>query len=166
MRAIIGFPDVVNEKAARVVAGGVVVMTVTVLATGWTPVLVVLSFGFLARVLSGPRFSPLGLVATRVVAPRLGPARLVAGPPKRFAQGIGLTVTGAALVLGSMRHDWVAADALLAVLLIFASLEAGVGLCAGCWLFARLARAGLLPESVCAECLDISRRPRQHPTAV
>ncbi|MGH9271283.1 MAG: DUF4395 family protein, partial [Ilumatobacteraceae bacterium] len=56
-----------------------------------------LALGFLARVLAGPTLSPLGQLATRVVAPRLGRPRLVPGPPKRFAQSIGLALTTAAV---------------------------------------------------------------------
>jgi len=39
-----------------------------------------------------------------------------------------------------------------------ASLEAFVGFCCGCWMFAQLMRAGLVPETVCAECNDLSLR--------
>ena len=35
-------------------------------------IIVPLAYGFVARVTSGPRFSPLGLAVTRVVRPRLG----------------------------------------------------------------------------------------------
>ena len=48
-----------------------------------------LAYGFIARVLSGPRLSPLARLATAVVAPRLGAPKPVPGPPKRFAQAIG-----------------------------------------------------------------------------
>ena len=90
IRTLVGFPNPVNEKAARVVAGLVVLsaLTALLLQAGW--LLWLLALGFLLRVLSGPRFSPFGLLATRVAAPRLGPPRLVPGPPKRFAQGLGL----------------------------------------------------------------------------
>ena len=92
------FPNPVNEKAARTVAAGVAVLTAVVLATRWWWLTPVLALGFLARVLTGPSLSPLGQLATRVVAPRLGPPKEVPGPPKRFAQAIGLAVTTAATV--------------------------------------------------------------------
>ena len=72
---MLGFPNPVNEKAARVVAGGVAIMALVTLITGWHWLLVPLALGFLARVLSGPTLSPLGQLATRVVAPRLGRGR-------------------------------------------------------------------------------------------
>lgn len=154
---MIGFPDVVNEKAARVVAGGVVVLGVVTLATGWFWLLVPLVLGFLARVLTGPRLSPLGQLATRVVAPRLGAPRLVPGPPKRFAQSIGLAFSVAAGISAAAGRPGVAA-ALLGVLVAFATLEAVVGFCAGCWMFGQLMRLGVIPEEVCVACQDIWRR--------
>lgn len=85
------FPNPVNEVAARTVAAGVVLMGLAVAVLGWGWVLVPLTYGFVARVLAGPRLSPLGQLAVKVVAPRLARhEQLVPGPPKRFAQGIGV----------------------------------------------------------------------------
>ena len=153
-----GFPDMVNEKAARVVAGGVAVIALVTLITGWHWLLVPLALGFLARVLTGPKLSPLGQLATRVVAPRLGASKLVPGAPKRFAQSIGLafTVVAAAASLWFGRPG--VASALLGVLVVFAVLESVVGFCAGCWMFAQLMRLGVIPEQVCIACGDIRRR--------
>ncbi len=155
--SVIGFPDVVNEKAARVVAGGVVVLGLVTLATGWYWLLVPLALGFLARVLTGPKLSPLGQLATRVVAPRLGAPRFVPGPPKRFAQSIGLAFSVAALLSVALGQPGLAA-VLLGVLVVFATLESVVGFCAGCWMFAQLMRLGVIPEDVCVACRDIWRR--------
>jgi Domain of unknown function (DUF4395) len=155
--ALVSFPNPVNEKAARVVAGGVAMLAVLFLATGWLWVVVVLALGFLARVLSGPRFSPLGQLATRVIAPRLGPPKLVPGPPKRFAQSIGLVFTLSASLAAFFGASQAAA-ALVAVLLVFALLESVVGFCAGCWVFGLLMRAGVVPEQTCQDCNDISLR--------
>ena len=68
---LLRFPNPVNEVAARVVAGGVVAMAIAFLVTGQGWILVPLAYGFVARVLTGPRLSPLGQFATRVAAPRL-----------------------------------------------------------------------------------------------
>jgi Domain of unknown function (DUF4395) len=117
-------------------------------------------------VLAGPRFSPLGRLATQVVAPRLGGPKLVPGPPKRFAQAVGLTLTTVASVLG-LGLGWTgAATALVAVLLVFALLESVVGFCAGCWVFGHLMRLGVIPQEVCAACNDITLRARPTATAV
>lgn len=158
MRSLVGFPEIVNEKAARVVATGVATLSAIVLLAGAQWLLPIMALGFLLRVLSGPRFSPLGLLATKVVAPRLGAPRLVAGAPKRFAQGIGLATTAAATILGPVLGLHAAAAGLAAVLLLFASLEAGIGFCAGCWAYGQLIRAGVFPEEACVACSDISLR--------
>ena len=152
------FPNPVNEVAARTVAACVVVMALIVAVLGWGWVLIPLTYGFVARVIAGPRFSPAGLIATKVVAPRLGRhARLVPGPPKRFAQAIGVvfSVTGSVLWLaGAETASRVVVGALGAAAL----LEAALGLCLGCKVFAALIRLGAVPESVCEECNDIGKR--------
>ena len=108
------------------------------------------------RVLAGPRLSPLGLLVTRVIRPRLAvDPRLVPGPPKRFAQGIGAAFSLTALVLGPVLGAWEAARVVLVLLIGAASLEAFVGLCLGCKAFALLMRAGIIPEAVCERCNDI-----------
>jgi hypothetical protein len=164
--AVFRFPHPVNEKAARVVAGGVAASAVLTLATGWLWLVPLIAVGFLARVLAGPRFSPLGRIATQVVAPRLGPPKLVPGPPKRFAQAVGLTVTTVASVVGLGLGWGGTATALVAALLVFALLESVVGFCAGCWVFGQLMRLGVIPPEVCEACNDITLRARPAATAV
>ena len=155
---ILSFPNPVNEKAARTVAFVVMLLAAITLATSWYWLLVLLAYGFIARVLTGPTLSPLGTLASRVVAPRLGAEKPVAGPPKRFAQGIGATLTTAAAVavLGFGANGL--ADVLLAALILAAGLESIFGYCLGCQVFALLMRAGVIPEHVCMECADVSRR--------
>src|SRR4029453_10369252 len=111
---LFSFPHPVNEVSARLVAGGVVIMSVAAIVSGQAWLTAIIAYGFVARVLTGPKLSPLGLLVTRVITPRLPVrARLVPGPPKRFAQGIGavLTVTAAVLALGFGQR--VAADMVL-----------------------------------------------------
>jgi uncharacterized protein DUF4395 len=164
MRNALGFPAIVNEKAARVVAGLVVLVAAVALLTGWLWLTAVLAVGFALRVASGPRFDPFGRLATKVIAPRLGEPVLVPGPPKRFAQAVGLVLTLVAtgfLVAGLPAVT----TALLAVLLVFATLESVFGFCAGCYAFGLLMRAGLVPEETCAACNDITLRQRQREIA-
>ncbi len=161
--SLFAFPDPVNEKAARAVAAQVLLAAVATLVlglaagTGWLWVTAALTAGFLARVLTGPTLSPFGQLATRVLAPRLGPARPVPGTPKRFAQGIGLAVSAAATLLLAAGQP-VATEALLGLLVAAAGLEAVAGFCLGCKVFGVLVRAGLVPEAACVECADLSRR--------
>ena len=75
-------------------------MAVTTIALDLRWMTIVLAYGFVARVLAGPTLSPLAQLVTRVLTPALGrEPRLVPGPPKRFAQGIGAAVTVTAAVL-------------------------------------------------------------------
>ena len=99
IRNIFSFPHPVNEFAARLVAGMVVLLILTILLTGYTPLLWLLFYGFVARVLTGPTLSPMGLLATKVIIPILGnPNKPVAGPPKRFAQLIGFILISLSLL--------------------------------------------------------------------
>lgn len=160
MGAVFSFPNPVNEKAARVVAGVVLVLVLATLATSFYWLLIPLAYGFWARVLTGPTLSPLGWVAQNVIAPRLGAKKPVPGPPKRFAQLIGAVMSSAALVLALILGLHSAADGVLIALAPAAALESIAGYCLGCKVFALLMRAGVIPESVCLECADVSRRLR------
>ena len=153
--ALFSFPDPVNEVSARLVAAGVVTMVVAAVAFDLRWLVPVLAYGFVARVLTGPTLSPLGQLVTRVITPRLGvEARLVPGPPKRFAQGIGVAFSVTALVL-LLAGSWGAAQVVLALLGVAAFLESALGLCLGCKMFAVLMRMGVIPEEVCERCNDI-----------
>jgi len=144
---VFSFPNPVNEYAARAVAAGVVVMAVVAIAFQQPWVLISLAYGFWARLLTGPTMSPLGQLASRVVAPRLPwEPKLVAGPPKRFAQAIGLSTA-----------TWV----VVALLAAAATLESVFGVCLGCIAFGYLMKAGAIPEDVCEACADISLRHPQ-----
>ena len=160
MRSLISFPNPLNEKAARVVAAVVAAISVIALATGAYWLSALLAYGFIARALTGPRLSPLGWLASRQIAPRLGPAKPVPGPPKRFAQSIGALLSSAAALLALAAGQDVAAAILLAALAIAATLEATLGFCLGCTIFAALMRVGLIPAEVCSQCANIWA-PRQ-----
>jgi hypothetical protein len=158
MAPVIGFPATVNDKAARTVAAGVVALSVLAAVTGELWLTIPLAYGFWARVLTGPRLSPLGQLATRVVAPRLGPPKSVPGPPKRFAQAMGAAMSTTAAILALALGLDTAATVVLLLLATAASLEAFAGLCLGCEIFRVLMRAGVIPESTCKECADIWSR--------
>jgi hypothetical protein len=152
------FPNPVNETSARIVAAGVVAMAATALLADEPWVMLPLAYGFAARVAAGPKISPLGLVATRVITPRLAVRhRYSPGPPKRLAQAMGLAMSATAIGLHYGVRRPGAAKAVLGVLAGAASLEAVFGLCLGCKLFELAMRVGAVPESVCEECRDIWR---------
>jgi hypothetical protein len=160
---VIGFPRTINEKAARVVAGVVAVTALVALLVPAHWLVVPLAYGFWARVLTGPRLSPLGRLASRVIAPRLGAPKTVPGPPKRFAQGIGAAITTAAVVALALGATG-AVELLLALIFVAATLESALAFCAGCQIFALLMRAGVIPDEICAECGDIRARKRRGST--
>ena len=158
MRRWLGFPNPVNETSARLVATGVVLQAVAFLVfrSGW--ILVPLTYGFVARVLSGPRFSPLGQFVTRVVTPWIHTEhRLVPGPPKRFAQAIGATLSVGALVSWALGGHTLAV-VMVAMIVVAATLESVFAYCLGCVIFNRLMRWGIIPPEVCEPCNDLSRR--------
>jgi hypothetical protein len=158
MATFFGFPNPVNETSARIVAAGAVAMGAAFVVTGNGWILVPLTYGFIARVLSGPKFSPLGRLATQVLTPRIKVQhRFVPGPPKRFAQGVGATfsIAGSALML--FGADTVA-RVVIAGLVGAAFLESAFAICLGCIMFGWLMRAGIIPDDVCEECNNFSAR--------
>ena len=155
------FPNPVDEVSARLVAVGVVVLATSFVLTSWTPLVAVLVYGFVARALAGPRLSPLGLLVTRGVRPRLPlRPRPVPGPPKRFAQCIGALLSTLALVL-ALDGASTAARVVVALIIAAAALESLGGFCVGCAIFGFLMRCGIVPESTCETCNDIALRPRE-----
>lgn len=154
---VLSFPDPVNEISARLVAGGVALLSLVAIALPAPWLILAIAYGFVARVLAGPTLSPLGQLVSQVITPRLSVApRLVPGPPKRFAQAIGaaFSVSAAVLVVGFGAPA--AADVLLGCLIVAATLESIFGLCLGCKLFAILMRLGVIPAAVCERCNNIA----------
>jgi hypothetical protein len=82
---------------------------------------------------------------------------MVAGPPKRFAQGIGATLSVGALVASTVGAHGMAL-VLVAAITVAATLESVLGFCLGCKIFNLLMRWGLIPDDVCESCNDISAR--------
>lgn len=158
VREVLSFPNPVNDYAARTTAGLVVVLAVVAVAVN-SPILYgLLALGFVLRVASGPTLSPFGQLSVRFLVPKVvRKEKLVPGPPKRFAQAIGLVVSGAAFVL-SLLGFGLAAQLTTGVLIVAATLESVFGFCLGCVIFGFLQRRGVIPESVCEACNNISLR--------
>jgi Domain of unknown function (DUF4395) len=164
-RDLFSFPHPVNELSARLVAGGVVIMTVSAIVFDQPWLIIPIAYGFVARVLTGPTLSPLGLLVTRVITPRL-PLRqkYVAGPPKRFAQGIGATLSVAALIAYFAFGSTGAAYVLLGAIAVAATLESVFAFCLGCAIFGLLMRWGLIPDEVCDRCNNLQLPARKPET--
>lgn len=102
----------------------------------------VIALLFLWGVLS-PRTAPWGAVYRRAIAPRLAPPRELEDPrPPRFAQGVGLVVTGLGLLLHLAGVPWALTIAAAAAFMA-AFLNAVFGVCLGCRLYLLLQRAGV-----------------------
>ena len=154
MSSLLSFPNPVNEYAARLVAFFVVVLALAFQVTGNEYVLIFMAYGFLARTFTGPSLSPIGQVVTSALIPLLRiPNKPVAGPPKRFAQSIGLGFSIAALITFYLGGSLEITRYLIGVLGLFASIEAFLGFCTGCYVFSWLMKFGIIPESVCEECM-------------
>lgn len=156
------FPNPVNEYAARTVAGGVLLTSIAALALSlavnhnWLWLTAPLAYGFIARVLTGPTLSPLGQLASRVIGPRIG-SKPTAGPPKRFAQTIGMVITVTALI-ATASGAFGFAQVLLGLIIVAAALESLAGFCIGCTIFAALMRRGYIPEATCEACANVGLR--------
>src|SRR3954452_13948019 len=97
---LFSFPNPVNEVSARLVATGVVVLALVIIVFDVPWLTIPLSYGFVARALTGPKLSPLGQLVTRVLTPKLPVApKYVGEPPKRFAQAVGVVFSVGAGVL-------------------------------------------------------------------
>ncbi|MCB0986593.1 MAG: DUF4395 domain-containing protein [Acidimicrobiales bacterium] len=159
MGKLFEFPNPVNEVSARLVAAGVVLLTLGVVGFGQTWMIAPLAYGFVARVLTGPTLSPLGQLVTRVITPALPfEAKMVPGPPKRFAQGIGATLSVAAAVAHFGFGATGPAVVLVAMITVAASLESALGFCLGCKIFALLMKVGVIPEETCEACNNLALR--------
>lgn len=152
------FPELINEVSARLVAIGVLVLSSVVLfllidKNNYVLIfLSILIYGFLARVSSGPKISPLALFVTKLLVPRLNfKEKLVPGPPKRFAQGIGLIFSLSTAITFLINLNSISII-LISTLILFAALEAFIGFCAGCKVFKLFMNIGLIPNDVCEKC--------------
>ncbi len=158
MSKLFSFPNPVNETSARLVAAGVVFMGAVFALTGSGWVLGFLTYGFIARVLSGPTLSPLGRIATQVITPRINAEhRYVAGPPKRFAQGVGAAFTISSSVL-FVSGATGAAQLVIVGIVIAAFLESAFAVCLGCIAFSWLMKIGIIPKEICEECNNFTNR--------
>jgi len=105
--------------------------------------LVVVALLFLWGVAS-PRTAPWGVVYRRLVQPHLAPPVDLEDPrPPRFAQGVGLFVTTAGLLLHLAGVPW-SLPAAAAVAFAASFLNAAFGLCLGCRMYLLLQRAGIV----------------------
>ena len=149
------FPEVVNENAARLVALIVCSFSIFAIIQPSYWILLPLLYGFAARVLYGPDFSPAAQFVLKVVIPFFKISnRPTAGVPKRFAQFIGLTFTLTAVIFYTFGWNF-EFEIIIGTLAFFAMLEAVFGFCAGCFVFTYLMKWGFIPQSTCERCANL-----------
>ena len=159
------FPNIVDDVSVRLIAGVILLLGVVALAAHQWWLYAVLATDFVLRAGWGPSASPVAILVNRWVRPRVAAApRYTAGPPKRFAAAVGAVFTLAATIF------WLAGTSLPVVLIgaimvVFPALESLAGICVGCIVFGWLMRFGVIPESVCLECADLTRRASQRQAA-
>jgi hypothetical protein len=134
-------PAGIDPRGPRVVATVTSVVLAVALVTGSWWVLAVQALVFAIGAVAGVQRSPYGWAYRRWVRPRLGPPAELEDPrPPRFAQGVGLLVTGLALVLALAGVPY-AVEVGAGLALIAAFLNAAFGICLGCQLYLLIARA-------------------------
>lgn len=80
------------------------------------------------------------------------------GPPKRFAQGIGATLSVGAAIAHFGFGATPFALALVAFITVAATLESVLAFCLGCQIFGLLMRVNVIPPDVCEACNNIRLR--------
>jgi len=159
------FPRVVDDVTVRLTAAVVLVLAIAALALHQWWIYAVLAVDFTLRVAFGPKASPVTQGVQRLLRPRVRAAkRPTAGPPKRFAAGIGAALTAVAATLWALGIATPVVVTIGAIMVAFPALEAILGICVGCRVFAVLMKLGVVPKEICLECADISLRQRQVPT--
>ncbi|WP_402468370.1 DUF4395 domain-containing protein [Isoptericola aurantiacus] len=129
----------IDPRGPRVGAGlTAVLLAVVVLlgpSTGALVLLAVVACSFLPGALRGTHATWQGWLFRTLVRPRLGPPEHLEDPrPPRFAQLVGLVVTGVGVVAG-LAGALVVVPWAAAVAFVAAALNAAVGLCLGCELY-------------------------------
>ena len=130
----------IDPRGPRFGAGLTAVVLAIALLTGSVWVLAVQAVVFAIGSRFGVQHTPYGLLFRRFVRPRLAPPAELEDPaPPRFAQTVGLFVTGAGLIFAAFGVG-PAVEVAAAFALIAAFLNAAFGLCLGCEMYLLLAR--------------------------
>ncbi|WP_455605912.1 DUF4395 domain-containing protein [Cellulosimicrobium funkei] len=139
-----GAPAGIDPRGPRAGAGMTAVLLAVVILLWTSPaalvLLAVVAASFLLGTVRGAQGTWQAAVYRLVLLPRIGPTTEREDPrPPRFAQAVGLVITGAGVVLGLLGVAG-AVPAAAALALVAAVLNAAFGLCLGCELYLLLRR--------------------------
>lgn len=149
-------PAGIDPRGPRVAAGITAVLLAVVVLLGVSQatrtaalvLLVVLALSFAVGAVLGAQNTWQGWAFRTLVRPRLSaPAELEDPRPPRFAQLVGLLVTGVGVALG-LAGVGAAVPVAAAIAFVAAALNAVVGLCLGCELYLLGRRLGLVRGTV------------------
>jgi len=130
----------IDPRGPRFAAALTTIVLAIALLTGSAWVLLAQATVFATGAALGVQRSPYGLLYRNLVRPRFAPpAELEHPTPPRFAQLVGLAVTGVALVAAAAGVG-AAVEVGAALALVAAFLNAAFGLCLGCELYLLLHR--------------------------
>ena len=133
-------PARIDARGPRFAAAVTALVLAAVVLTGNAWLLAGQAAVFAVGALAGVQSAPYGVLYRRLVRPRLGPPSELEDPrPPRFAQTVGLVVTGSGLVL-TLFGVPAAVVVSAALALVAALLNAVFGLCLGCELYLRILR--------------------------
>ena len=159
-------PNPVNDYAARATAGLVVALAVVSIVVNQWWLYAIVAIGFALRVAGGPKYSPFGRLAVHVIVPKIWKKeKLVPGPPKRFAQTVGLTFGIVATVLSLLgfasRADHHRPAGRRSVPRVRLRHLPGLH-----HLRLSTQRVGIIPETVCEACNNSTSTRRGHARTV
>lgn len=124
----------INEYKARITAFFVLTLMVVYLIAQLWVVLLLLAVDFLTRAANLGKYSVLGILSDAVIRLLKIKNKPVDRGPKRFAAWVGFVFLMGISILTALKLNF-AANILIYVIIVFASLEAFVGFCAGCYVY-------------------------------
>jgi len=131
--------NTVDENAARICAGVVVLLAAVSLWPPANALMVVVAADFIIRGFGNRRYSPLRWAAKTLAGALRLETKPIYAPPKLFAAQVGAVLTTLAAVLHmagvQVGGAHAAAYAVTGLLVVAASLESALGFCLACWVY-------------------------------
>ncbi|CAM9784203.1 unnamed protein product [Pylaiella littoralis] len=160
LKRFFSFPSPINSAESRLhacLASALIPVAVYLSWVGVPWLWVFIAYGYLARILCGPRLDPQAFFVLFILRPLMVDKLAIfedhftSGHPKRFAQSIGFVLAAVCTVLAFLELRVVMG--IVALCLFGASALAAVfDVCLGCIIFMIAVEADLVPASICDDC--------------